>query len=74
MSAERIKCIVPFCRRTTRARDEWDEWICADHYKPVPRRLKTLRRRARRLGRHSVDLFLWGRIKSFACEAAGGIA
>lgn len=34
-------CCVPFCRRTSRRFKE--EWICGDHWKLVPRDLKTFR-------------------------------
>lgn len=34
-------CCVPFCRRTSRRCK--DEWICGDHWKLVPRALKTFR-------------------------------
>ena len=50
----RLHCLVPGCRRTRGQRrgeepitgDE--EWICAVHWKLVPRELKTLRTKSRR--------------------------
>ena len=33
---DRLKCCVPFCRRTTRGQD-YGEWICGPHWRAVPR-------------------------------------
>lgn len=49
-SGARLQCCVPFC---SRSRGDWkgdpvskySEWICADHWRLVDRRLKTIRRR-----------------------------
>lgn len=38
--AERLHCIVPFCRRTRRAGEEGEEWICDQHFRPIPRTLR----------------------------------
>lgn len=62
--AERTPCMVPHCRRTTKADDpviEWpdDSWICADHWRSVPRKFKNVKRRCRRALRRnpaSIDL------------------
>lgn len=43
---ERRGCIVPFCPRWSRRFD--DEWICADHWRLVPRAQKALRTALRR--------------------------
>lgn len=72
--AERLRCCVPFCRRTTGRYEPPTEWICADHYKLVPAKLKRLRTKAlrtRRIGQ--LDSWLWREVKRRAIEAAGGI-
>ena len=56
----RLSCLVPHCRRTTRADNpivEWPDtgWICGDHWRGVPRRMKAVKRRARRALRSSDD-------------------
>lgn len=44
---ERQPCIIPFCRRTTKALPN-SEWICARHWAAVPRALRRVMHRARR--------------------------
>jgi len=44
----RLKCCIMFCNRTTPAARGFDEWICSIHYKFVPARLKSLKRKAQR--------------------------
>ena len=47
---EKSSCCVPFCRRTSRRFK--GEWICADHWKLVPRTLKAFRtKRLKDVGR-----------------------
>lgn len=46
---ERCRCIVPFCRRTTGRVPAFHEWICSNHWKPVSRRTKRYRTRAKRI-------------------------
>ncbi|NTA34361.1 hypothetical protein G6K96_21755 [Agrobacterium vitis] len=36
----RISCCVPFCRRTYHNRDGYKTWICAAHWRRVPRTLR----------------------------------
>ena len=40
----RLSCCVPFCKRTTGK--QFREWICAAHWRAVPREVKLFRRRA----------------------------
>lgn len=70
----RLRCCVPFCRRTTRNDRGWDEWLCAAHWKLVDTDIKALRRRARRKGRQRLDNMLWRRAKRQAIERALGAA
>lgn len=44
---ERIRCLVPFCRRTTAA-GRFSEWVCGRHWRQVSRRLRTRYHRAKR--------------------------
>lgn len=77
----RLICAVPFCARTRGQRKgdqpirEGEEWICGDHWRLVPRRLKAISSRARRKGRPSAALGrLWARCKRAAIERAMGVA
>lgn len=68
----RLRCLVPFCKRTTGRRV--DEWICGDHWRPVPSQAKRLLARCRRRrDRLSFDL-TWEWIKRKAIEIAAGIS
>ncbi len=80
----RLRCCVPFCRRTTpRAALEavWidPEWICADHWKSVPRQDRAIYARAKRKARRSGSLTtpalarLWSRCKRVAIERVAGL-
>jgi len=82
---ERLRCLVPFCRRT-RAREGYSEWICAKHWPLVDRdlkrrytRIKRLTRKAQRLGRqvalqagNRVGWRIWEQCKAQAIERAMG--
>jgi hypothetical protein len=78
MTAERLACQVPFCRRTTAASrfPAGTEWICADHWRLVDRRRRRVYARAKRQlpERPGVLAMLWSRLKAEAIEAAMGIA
>lgn len=69
----RLRCCVPFCRRTTPQRNGWTEWLCPKHWKLVDAEIKALRRSARRRGRDRLDAMLWSRAKRQATERAAGI-
>ncbi len=84
----RMHCLIPFCRctRTRTARDAaGTEWICAKHWRLVPRTVKDARtlaacryRRTRmrdRLYPHIESALqgAWRECKAAAIEAAGGI-
>lgn len=68
----RVPCVVPFCRRTTKA-GNFREWICGKHWRPVSRRLKWLKRTAKRRGRYDIAARTWERCKRQAIERAAGI-
>ena len=48
---ERLACCVPFCGRTTKA--DFSEWVCAEHWRMVPRALRAeyggIKRKARKI-------------------------
>ncbi len=79
---DRLRCIVPFCRRTTKPL--YREWICGKHWPLVDRalkrrlaRLKRLLRRCRtdrqwRHVRNHLDI-VWECCKAQAIERAAGI-
>lgn len=86
---DRLKCCVPFCRRTFKREDcEGAEVMCGKHWRLAS---PILRRRHKRLCRcyrrnslttgidreiklSSLEEALWNRIKAQAIEAAAGIA
>lgn len=70
---ERLRCSVPFCGRTTG--EPFTEWVCGNHWRLVPKRLRRLYALAKRRRKpsHVLD-WLWQRCKVSAIEAAGGIA
>lgn len=75
----RLKCVVPFCRRTT-GRPGFSEWMCGDHWKLLPkaarrvygRRVKKWRR-FRQLHDVKAADRLWAWLKRTAIERAMGI-
>lgn len=73
MTGRTLICQVPFCRRSTsRPKPYWDEWLCAQHYKLVDKRLKNLRSAAWRRRRYQLDRWLWREAKRQAIERALG--
>lgn len=79
-SPPRLPCCAPFCRRTT-GKTGFSEWICADHWRAVPRRMRAMKfrieREAKRSGwteaRIARAARIWNRIKRAAIERAAGI-
>lgn len=39
---DRIPCVVPFCRRTIKRQENFHEYICANHWRYVPRKYRQL--------------------------------
>lgn len=86
---DRLSCCVPFCKRTRgdRKNDPLTsgmEWLCQDHWKLVPARLKRRRAKLRRIEKRSNDLCIefraeeadarvWAACKRKAIEGAAGI-
>lgn len=75
----RLPCCVPFCERTT-PRVEFDEWICGDHWRLIPKDARrAYGRRARHWRRYHrqadgvAAARIWAWLKRHAIEAAGGI-
>lgn len=67
--ADRVQCCAPGCNRTTKG-GKFTEWICAAHWKLVPRQMRRakfrLDRQYRRLGFYPVpEVYgrIWRRIK-----------
>lgn len=75
----RVRCCVPFCRRTTKP--DCDEWICGPHWKAVPKSARRVFFRVKRLLRQSPHddrawarhNAIWQRVKRHAIERAMGI-
>ena len=71
MAGERIACAVPFCRRTYRNKEGFSEWICAAHWRAVPKRLRRLYSSAKRRRKPmAVRLWLYARCKAAAIDRA----
>jgi hypothetical protein len=81
--AERISCVVPFCRRTmkrTAKHHDLSEWMCGRHWRLIPKikrqvygRIMRQWRRFRRAGDVARADRIWFRLKREAIERAGGI-
>jgi hypothetical protein len=80
---QRIGCIVPGCRRSTKVGD-FDEWVCGRHWPTVPRQMRRLYAAAKRRARRSVGMpetmrsalvaaRVWRRCRDAAIEIAMGI-
>lgn len=78
--AERTRCCIPLCRRTTK--EQHDEWICYRHWplvsKEVKRRRRLLKNAINRRGVLTpqmawMDRQLWERAKREATERSMGI-
>lgn len=83
-------CLVPFCHHTTGRVDAHEEWICAKHWRLVPRWMKRRWSKIRRLWRKAggdgkpkdpqvvrariAYWRWWDRIKIKAIERAVGIS
>lgn len=68
---DRISCCVPFCNRTRHNRDNTSEWICGDHWRLVPSRLKKrkfwlFRRYKKRFGQNGFWAYPAGNEKRIA--------
>ena len=79
MTAARIRCVVPYCRRTT-ARADFDEWICGDHWRLIDKvKRQVYGRYLRRWRRYGSSEYgaaasrIWRRLCAIAIERAGGI-
>jgi hypothetical protein len=71
---ERLRCLVPGCRRT-RAACEFEEWICQRHWSLLGRRQRAAYARAKRRWRAgrcpgSVPSRIWRRLSRAVIEAA----
>lgn len=86
---DRLSCCAPFCKRT-RGDRKGDpltpslEWLCQDHWKLVPARLKRRRAKLRRMEKRTgdparlarideADRKAWEACKKAAIERAAGI-
>lgn len=78
---KRLQCCVPYCERSTGRFPDSSEWICAEHWRLAPKRLKRVLFRARRhlkAGRDEVhnrrvNALAWRLIRKAVIEAALGI-
>lgn len=77
---ERLRCCVPFCRRTTK-QAEFPEWICGDHWCLLPKqRRRAYGRHVKRWRRYGPTHYgiaanrIWNRLKAMAIERAAGIS
>lgn len=77
--SERTPCCVPFCRRST-ARCDFDQWMCGDHWRLVPKiKRQVYGRHMKRWRRYGDAAYgaaanrIWRALVRAATEAAGGI-
>lgn len=86
---DRLSCCVPFCTHTRGDRKNDPlrpgmEWLCADHWRLVPVRLKKRRAKLRRIDKRTddacvalrvedADAAVWTACKRYAIERAAGI-
>lgn len=63
----RLTCCIPGCRRTTAK--PFTEWICANHWRLIPKAVRQVYQRAKRRHKDQAALYrLWGRCKRIAIE------
>ena len=82
---DRVRCVVPFCRRTYKPTDhDPEEVMCGKHYRLASPILRRRMSRVRRIARKTMDMSklrrlavidnsLWERVKKQAIEAAAGL-
>lgn len=76
----RLRCCVPFCRKSRRNDVGFDEWICGDHWRMVDKSRRQvwgrINKRFRRFGpKKSTPAYcrVWSALKRQAIERATGI-
>lgn len=76
----RLSCCVPFCRRTTAEHSGFDEWLCGEHWKLIPKpkrraygRITKAWRRYHRLADGARGARVWGALRRIAIERAAGL-
>ena len=69
----RRPCEVPGCRRTRKAEPGVLAWICADHWRAIPRERRRVYALARRRGNAQAEGWLWPRLVRIAIERASGL-
>lgn len=57
MTAHRIQCCVPFCKRTHRNDEGYVEWICQRHWSLVPRRTRGKWKLSKKVAKRSSERF-----------------
>jgi hypothetical protein len=74
----RLRCIVPFCRRTT-GRADFEEWICGDHWRLIDKdRRRVYGRHLRRWRRYGSSAYgpaaarIWRALSAQAIQRAAG--
>lgn len=81
MRTDRVRCAVPFCRRTRRQDGRFAEYLCQKHWPLVPknyrRALTRVHRRLRADPSNALlwkcERMMWTRVKAKAIERAAGI-
>jgi len=81
---QHLHCAVPFCNHTTKADRKmgvWVEWVCGKHWRMVPRQMRRILTRLRKMQARSRDQFelqrrqqrIWRRCRRAAVERAAGL-
>lgn len=70
MATDRLKCLVPHCRRTAPA-GHFPEWICQKHWSALPKADRRIYARAKRKRKDGAALArLWRLLSRRAVETA----
>lgn len=72
----RVRCAVPFCRRSIRASDLRpgdNDWLCAAHWSLVPKERRRIYHLARRRGNERAAAFIWPRLVAVAIKRAAAL-
>lgn len=71
--SERVRCSVPFCKRTFKRQHPDEVTICGKHWRLAPKQWRRRFTLFKRRGRPDLAHKVWERCLRAACEAAGGI-
>ncbi|WP_126975557.1 hypothetical protein [Frigidibacter oleivorans] len=69
--ADRLRCCIPFCRRTHHNREGFGEWICQKHWSAVPKAMRRAYASAKRRRKPGEAISrIWARCRRAAADQA----